>query len=104
LPSIRTQKTSISSEVKHKVHERDNGCCLLCGRPQAWNLSNAHIIPRSSGGLGIEENIITLCQECHYHYDFGNERKMLYDFFVEYQKKTYPNWTREDMIFKKGQK
>lgn len=104
MPSIRTQKTSISTEVKKKVHERDNGCCVLCGRWLPWNNSNAHIVPRSSGGLGIEENIVTLCQECHYMYDFGLERKMLYDYLVEYQKKTYTNWDRSNMIFKKGQK
>lgn len=103
MPSTRTKATSIPTDVKKKVHERDNGQCLVCGRPVPWNMSCAHIIPRTKGGLGIEENIVTLCQDDHYAYDYTNVRSMLYDYFVEYQKKNYPDWDKGKMIFKKGQ-
>lgn len=103
MSSARTSKTAILPEVKKKVHERDNGCCVMCGIPLPVGMSCAHIIPRSRGGLGIEQNIVTLCQEHHFAYDFGNDRKMLYDFFVEYLKQFYPEWEKDNMIFKKGQ-
>jgi hypothetical protein len=103
MKSLRTKQTSISPEVKKKVHERDLGCCVVCGMPLPVGCSSAHIIPRSRGGLGIEQNIITLCQEHHYNYDFSVDRLMLYDYFVEYLKKFYADWDRDKMIFKKGQ-
>ena len=39
-------------------------------------LVQMHILLRGhSGGLGIEENIVTLCPECHYQEDFGQDTK-----------------------------
>lgn len=69
--SDRTKATSIPPEVKLVVGERDGHRCIMCGRydPSAnegraeW--SCAHYIPRSHDGMGIEQNIVTLCPACH---------------------------------------
>ena len=58
----RTKACSISTKTKLIVYERDKGCCIFCGK---IGLPEAHIIPRSHGGLGCEENIVTACRSCH---------------------------------------
>ncbi len=57
---------AISKKVKMRVYERDKGRCVICDAPGA---PNAHYISRAQGGLGIEENIVTLCTRCHREYD-----------------------------------
>lgn len=95
----QTKYTNISSAVKKAVYIRDNGRCVLCGRPgDPW----CHAVPRSQGGLGREENVVTLCPDCHMAYDQGPDRKALYVQIVAYLKGFYPGWNREDMIYKKG--
>ena len=62
MKSKRSKATDIPMSVKKKVWERDCGRCVVCGN-HCNVMPNAHYIPRSKGGLGIEENIITLCTE-----------------------------------------
>lgn len=100
--NTRTKSTSIKQSVKSIVHERDGGCCILCGEPVYESLANAHIVPRSKGGLGIEQNIITLCPDCHRDYDQSPKRKMIRITIETYIKRFYPEWTEEQMIYKKG--
>ena len=66
---------AIDKSTKIAVSLRDNGRCILCHSTQG--LPNAHYIPRSKGGLGIEQNIVTLCPDCHYRLDQTTERKNL---------------------------
>ena len=42
------------------VWERDNHRCIFCGKLVPYNLANSHFIKRSQGGLGIEQNIMTM--------------------------------------------
>lgn len=107
MKSKRSKATDISMSVKKKVWERDKGRCVLCGN-YCNVMPNAHFIPRSKGGLGIEENIITLCTEltpnkCHRRYDFGTreEREEIKEYLREYLKSKYPNWNEEDLYYKK---
>jgi hypothetical protein len=51
--------------------------------------------------MGIEENIVTLCWECHTKYDNSEHRGELRDEIVGYLKKYYPDWNEDDMRFKK---
>ena len=44
--------------MKRQVLERD-GRCVICGANDGQPV--AHIVARSHGGLGIPENIVTLC-------------------------------------------
>ena len=71
--SKRSKATDISDKVKKTVYERDNELCVVCGRR---GLPEAHYIPRSAGGLGIEENVVTLCRDCHERMDHGDKYDM----------------------------
>ena len=98
----RSKACDISQKVKHAVWERDGGCCVICGN--GYNvMPNAHYIPRSHGGLGIEENIFTACtrlteNDCHYKFDekgIGKEK------VKEYLQSIYPDWDEEKLKYKK---
>lgn len=89
---------AISPAVKRRVLERD-GFCVLCG--SADGQPNAHYISRARGGLGIEENILTLCWKCHMRYDQTVERKALRTFFRSYLMSKYPDWDESKLIYKK---
>ena len=110
LKSKRSKATDISMSVKKKVWERDKHRCVLCGN-YCNVMPNAHFIPRSKGGLGIEENIITLCTEltpnkCHRKYDFGTkeERQQIREQLRNYLKSKYENWNEEDLYYDKNEK
>ncbi|HHX72167.1 MAG TPA: HNH endonuclease [Clostridiales bacterium] len=94
----RTKALAISRAVKEKVLERDK-YCVWCGRP---GIPNAHFIPRSQGGLGIEENVLTLCPECHRKYDHTTERKKMQGHFRIYLRIQYPDWDENKLYYKKG--
>lgn len=98
--SKRTKALSISPKIKKIVYERD-GFCILCGSPNG--LPEAHYIPRSRGGLGIEQNIVTLCDKCHYRLDQTTERKKLLAVVKKYLDDKYPDFTDEQRIYRKGE-
>ena len=108
--SERTQALGITFAVKEAVADRDSfdgwPCCLLCGAPAPINnrlaFSNAHYISRSQGGLGREDNILTLCTGCHRRYDQTTDREILRQFFRRYLTEHYPNWNEENLVYKKG--
>ena len=93
-----TKATQIPERVKRKVYARDNGKCIVCGEP---GLPNAHYIRRSQGGLGIEENVVTLCLECHHAYDNGFRRREIGDWIGEYLERFYPDFSDYDRIYHK---
>ncbi len=99
MKSKRTKACEITKQVKERVFERDGGRCIICGKAGA---PNAHYIRRSQGGLGIEQNVVTLCMICHNSYDngFGRETigQKIHD-YLEY--KYYPNWKEEDLTYNK---
>lgn len=103
-----TKATSIPESVRQAVKMRDGGICVLCGSYDGQPV--AHVVRRSQGGRGIEENIVTLCPACHRAYDEGTNlekfgkgttRESLYCYLVAYLMGFYPGWNREDMKYKK---
>ena len=99
--SKRAKATDIPKAVKEKVFERDNGCCVFCGRP---GLPNAHYISRAHGGLGIEENILTACPECHRRMDNSTDRKTYLEAAEAYLRRVYQgSWDATRLIYKKGE-
>lgn len=98
--SKRSKACAIPIKVKKDVFKRDNGRCIVCGHP---GIPNAHYIRRSQGGLGIEKNVVTLCERCHERFDRGDKRKELGAVILAYLENQYPGWKREDVIFRKGQ-
>ncbi len=94
-----TKALDISPKVKKVVWERDGHCCILCGSPYA--MPNAHYIPRSHGGLGIEENIFTACPKCHDDYDKGIRRKEIAVKIEAYLRSKYPGWDKSKLYYQK---
>lgn len=97
----RTKACAISKKTKLRVYARDQGCCIFCGRP---GLPEAHIVPRSHGGLGCEENIITACRDCHDKLDNTTSRKEMIKTAATYLRRFYPYWNENDYIFEKWHK
>lgn len=99
MKSRRAKACDITKKVKDIVWERDNQRCIRCGTYRA--MPNAHFIPRSKGGLGVEENIVTLCLDCHEAYDHTTERKAIGAFIEDYLKGKYPEWDKSKLIYRK---
>ena len=97
----RAKACDITKKVKDIVWERDGHKCIVCGNYQA--MPNSHFIRRSQGGLGIEENIVTMCQRCHRAYDQGDERRAIATYTERYLRSIYPDWNKEKLIYKKGE-
>lgn len=98
--SKRALALAIPAPVKRAVYERDAGRCVYCLKP---GLPEAHYIPRSRGGLGIEENVLTLCRACHDRFDHGTrfEREGMREFFREYLMSQYPEWNEDNLTYRK---
>ena len=106
--SKRAKACDIPARVKQEVWERDKGCCVLCGA-SVNTAPNAHYISRAHGGLGIPENIVTLCTgfgpgRCHDRYDNGTreEREAMGRRIRAYLQSQYPDWDESRLIYKKG--
>lgn len=61
---------SIPKSVRQAVTTRDSidgcPCCIYCGKPFPNGGEHLHHITRRSQlGQDIEENLVTLCYECH---------------------------------------
>ena len=100
MKSKRAKACDITKKVKDIVWERDNHQCIICG--SCYAMPNSHYIRRSQGGLGIEENIVTMCNRCHMAYDQGDERQAIATYTERYLRSKYPDWNKEKLIYKKG--
>ena len=98
--SKRAMALAITEETRQKVWCRDAGRCVYCRRP---GNPEAHFIPRSQGGLGIPENILTLCRKHHDMFDHGTreQRELMRQRFREYLKYFYPDWDETKLIYHK---
>ena len=102
-----TKARDFDRKSKLAISERDSidgwPCCVNCGAaapaPLAW--SNAHFIARSQGGLGVPENGLTLCPECHRRYDQTTDRSVLREFFREYLQSKYAGWDESKLYYRK---
>jgi 5-methylcytosine-specific restriction endonuclease McrA len=63
-------KKSLPAQLKQTIIERARGCCEYC-RSQAKFSTQAfsveHIIPVSSGGETVSDNLALACQGCNNH-------------------------------------
>ena len=80
--------------------ERDNHRCILCGSYNAAPV--AHYISRAQGGLGIEQNIVTLCDKCHRDYDQTALRRLYRTQIRQYLFRQYTDWDESKLFYKKG--
>lgn len=104
----RTEALSIPQGVKREVAKRDScdgwPCCVLCGKPAPTRnylaFSNAHYISRAQGGLGIVENILTLCPGCHRDYD-GDKRNDLKPILRIYLANQHDGWDEKKLKYRR---
>lgn len=99
-----TVACDISPEVRKVVYERDSvdGCpvCIVCGNPR--NLEVAHYISRAQGGMGIPENLVTLCKKCHMEYDgHGRNYQIIKPLIEAYLQSHYPFWCKAELTYNK---
>lgn len=107
----RANKTEFSARVRRIIKERDNGCifCQMHYRMEKadWldlnTFSVMHFIPRSSGGLGIEQNGAVGCSHHHTMLDNGNggHREEMLELFEEYLKSFYDDWDKSELVYDK---
>ena len=98
MKSKRTKACEISPAVRAIVEIRDGGRCIFCGNP---GRGEAHFINRSQGGLGVPENIVTVCRPCHYQMDNGQATKIYRMKAEEYLKAHYPEWNVSKLVYNK---
>lgn len=103
--SKRALACAIPKAVKDRVWERDQGACVWCGNMTAYVFPDAHFIPRSRGGLGVEENVLTLCRSCHRRYDYGDAcvRALMRAYFREYLQSRYPAWDERTLFYRRDE-
>lgn len=110
----QTKETGISPKVKAEVMNRDSWdgwcCCILCGKPYPYAQPNAHVVRRSQGGMGIVQNIVTLCHKCHRAFDDGEgldhvgegaTQETIKEEIISYLQRFYPDWNEDDMKYRK---
>ena len=101
MKSKRAKATDISQKVKKTVYERDLGMCVICNRS---GMPNNHYIKRSQGGLGIEQNVVTLCLDCQYEQEHGKNTKKYTEEIKNYLQNYYgTEWKEQDLYYKKYQ-
>jgi hypothetical protein len=97
MPSKRTKALSVEPEVRQRVMERDEGRCIMCNRNSG--LTIAHFLNRGAGGLGIEENLVVLCLQCHFNTDQTIKRKINLGFIKNYLISKYPEWDERKLKY-----
>ena len=95
----RTKAVAIPKEVREAVEKRDGYRCIFCGSGNARG--EAHYVNRSQGGLGIEQNIVTVCRNCHREMDTGKNTKFFREIAKEYLKSKYPGWDEKKLVYNK---
>lgn len=71
---------------------------MICKKPGA---PNAHYISRAQGGLGIEENVVTLCSTCHRAYDQSPMREYIKRELTTYLRGIYPGWDNIKLTYRR---
>ena len=96
-----TKHTEIPLKVKKVVWKRDNHKCIFCDKEVPLFNANSHYIKRSHNGLGIEENVMTNCDECHRKFDDSILRKNMIPLAKKHFKSKYEDWDEEDLVYEK---
>lgn len=107
----RSKACQFPPAVIGKLIRRDEGC-IFCKIGYHMNSQHSygyaikdpmHIINKSKGGLGIEQNGVIGCRYHHGLLDNGNKglRAEMLLIIEDYMKKLYPGWNREDLIYRK---
>ena len=96
--SKRSKACDISPKIRAEVYKRDKHC-IVCG--STWNKTVAHFISRAQSGMGIKENLVTLCILCHHEMDNGKNSLEVKEIVKKYLDGLYPNFTDEQRKYNK---
>lgn len=97
----RTRACNISQKTKKIVFQRDHGQCIFCKQK---GLPEAHVVSRAHGGLGVPQNIITVCRKCHNKLDQTTARVYMIPVANYYLHQKYPNWSPSKVTYDKCDK
>ena len=103
----RTKACEIPTSVRRLVNERDSGCifCLAMYeipqgyRPEMYCMEIMHFVSRSSGGLGIPENLAKGCIYHHRMLDHSPKRQGMKLIFETYLRNHYPDWEESRLYY-----
>ena len=109
-----TKLLQFDKDTIKRIQQRDNYSCLFCRigyHCEEFNPNSLdfivhdimHFVPKSKLGLGIEENGVEGCRYHHSLLDNGNKnlRKEMLSIMEEHLKSLYPNWNKENLVYKK---
>ena len=100
----RTKQLQFDTTTVKAIFDRDQDCifCRKFGPAPHDNqiFDCCHIVNKSQGGLGIEENGVKGCRYHHHEIDNGNGSE-LREFAEEYLRGIYPNWSKEVVTYNK---
>lgn len=108
----RTKSLQFDARTRHRVFVRDGGRCIFCdagfegGDGFERGIKDVmHFIPKSQGGLGIEQNGAIGCRFHHMKLDNGNDttlRARMLEHFEKYLRQQYKEkWDRKELTFSK---
>ena len=101
----RTRALEFSTSERRKIKDRDGGRCIFCriyGNSGFEATQIMHFIPRSHGGLGVEQNGALGCVVHHQQLDNSPARKVMLEEFKAYLMNCYgENWSPDDYVFRR---
>lgn len=107
----QTRAHDFTPATRKRIEDRDMGCifCRMGYHMPEYDyfathtFSIMHYIPRSQGGLGIEQNAAVGCIYHHNLMDNGNKRlrpEML-GIMKTYLQRIYPGWNEDELTYNK---
>ena len=60
-----------------------------------------HFIKRSHGGLGVPQNIVTLCNRCHLQFDSSKDSMHIRAMIRDYLRNKYVGWQEHELRYVK---
>jgi len=69
---------------------------------QRWTTQCTFYPKKSRTDYGIEQNVVTLCPDCHHDYDNGFFRDEIENCIRQYLKSKYGEiWNEQDLVYNK---
>lgn len=104
----RTKALQFNTKTRERIKERDGGC-IFCKigydlPPEPMRATDImHIVNRSQGGLGIEQNGVFGCKYHHMQLDNGNkgQRAEMLTYIKKYMQSLYSDWKPSALTYKK---